>query len=79
MECFRCDSELLNTETTFAKEYDDRVIVIKKIPALKCEKCGEEYFEPKENDNISKIVLEFLNDTTQDTDVIFDYKKIINI
>lgn len=79
MECFNCNNELSNTETVFAKEYDNRVIVIKKVPVLKCGQCGEEYFKPKENDNIGKIVSEILNDNSKDSDVIIAYREIVDI
>lgn len=80
MDCFSCeDGKLLNSEIIFAQEYDGRTLVIKKIPGLKCDYCGAEYFNPKENENIRKIVSLFLKDSNQDTDVIFDYRKMVDI
>ncbi|MCL2080871.1 MAG: type II toxin-antitoxin system MqsA family antitoxin [Oscillospiraceae bacterium] len=41
MKCFFCNGTLENDFTTHVTEIGDRVIIIRKVPCLKCNQCNE--------------------------------------
>ena len=43
--CFSDDK--IETKTTFTVEYNDCIIVIKNVPCLECQRCGEIFFRMK--------------------------------
>ena len=46
MNCIGCRGGLLNQgQTTFAVDEDGVLVVIRKVPALICDQCGEEYLD----------------------------------
>ena len=57
MDCFRCNGNIEPMEKTHTVTLDECVIIIKHVPALVCNQCGETYF----TDNVM-----------QKLDVIFD-------
>jgi YgiT-type zinc finger domain-containing protein len=44
MTCFRCKGDTQQKFKTHAVTLDKCVIIIKNVPALVCEQCGETYF-----------------------------------
>jgi YgiT-type zinc finger domain-containing protein len=44
MTCFRCKGDTEQKFKTHAVTLDKCVIIIKNVPALICEQCGEAYF-----------------------------------
>ena len=46
MKCPMCKGIMKSGKTTFPYEFeDDRLIVIKSVPALVCEQCGEAFVD----------------------------------
>ena len=43
MNCFLCKGDMLSGTTTYMTAYNNRYIIIKNVPCLKCEQCGEEF------------------------------------
>lgn len=41
MNCFMCKGKLEEKNTTFMVELDNCIIIIKNVPSLVCEQCGE--------------------------------------
>ena len=52
--CFNDDK--LQTTTTFTVDYNDCIIVIKNVPCLECEVCGEMTFTDEVSANIEVLV-----------------------
>ena len=44
MKCFFCKGDMKNEFTTHVVDFDKCIIVIKKVPCLKCQQCGEVAF-----------------------------------
>ncbi len=56
MNCFKCDGELKDKKINYVVDMDDTIIIIKKVPAKVCTKCGVQYFDDQTSQNIEKIV-----------------------
>ena len=56
MKCFKCEENLEEKNVNYVVDLNDRIIVIKNVPAKVCSKCGEKYFDDKTAKNIDKIV-----------------------
>ena len=56
MTCFRCKGNAKSTFKTHAITLEDCVIIIKGVPALICEQCGETYFTDEVMKNLEVIV-----------------------
>ena len=69
--CF--DDNKIKTKTTFTVEYKDCIIVIKNVPCLECQMCGEITFTDDVSDKLEKIV-ETAKKIMQEISVI-DYTK----
>ena len=73
--CKAClNSDKLQTKTTFTVEYDDSVIVIRNVPCLECEICGEITFEDEVAAKLERLV-EKAKTVLQDVSII-DYGKV---
>lgn len=46
----------LKTKTTFTVEYNDCIIVIKNVPCLECEICGEITFTDEVSEKLELLV-----------------------
>ena len=73
--CSACfDDDKIATKTTFTVEYKECIIVIKNVPCLECEICGEVTF----TDEVSKRLEALVNAAKrlmQEVSVI-DYNKV---
>ena len=57
MKCPLCKGTMQKGKTSMPYETGkDRLIVVKDVPALICEQCGESYFEEKEVDAIEELI-----------------------
>ena len=45
MKCTICDSELIQSKVNHIVDFDNHIIIIKEVPALVCEQCGEYYLD----------------------------------
>ena len=52
--CFRDDK--IKTFTTFTVEYKDCIIVVKNVPCLECQVCGETTFSDEVSERLEKLV-----------------------
>lgn len=43
MNCFLCKGSMTESTTTYMTTYNNCYIIIKNVPCLKCEQCGEDY------------------------------------
>ncbi|WP_029201555.1 YgiT-type zinc finger protein [Oribacterium sp. NK2B42] len=62
------------TTTTFTVEYKGCIIVIRNVPCLECQKCGEITFTDEVAEQLEKIVAA-AKTVLQDVSVI-DYSKV---
>lgn len=59
MKCLSCKTgDPKPGTTTFAAEREGILVVVKHVPALICEQCGEEYFEGTVTDGLMEQVKE---------------------
>ncbi len=56
MTCFFCKGDIENGTTTFMTELNDCVIVIKNVPCLKCNQCGEVSYNGAVYERLEQIV-----------------------
>lgn len=70
--CFGDDK--IKTTTTFTVEYKGCIIVIRNVPCLECQKCGEITFTDEVAEQLEKIVAA-AKTVLQDVSVI-DYSKV---
>jgi len=63
MKCLYCKSNLKESKTalTFQME-NDRIIVVKDVPVLICEECGEESIDIKESKIVEQLVHKAIED-----------------
>ena len=69
--CFRDDK--INTHTTFTVEYNGCIIVVRNVPCLECQICGEITFTDEVSARLEQIV-DAAKSIMQDVAVI-DYTK----
>jgi len=58
-KCSLCGGKLYEGKTEFIARVEDKVVVIKDIPAYVCEECGEAYFTPEVSKKIDKVMRDF--------------------
>lgn len=57
MKCSLCRSELIESKTVLTFQMDsNKIIVVKDVPALVCEQCGEESLDLQTSKNVEKLV-----------------------
>ncbi len=69
--CF--DENKISTTTTFTVEYKDCIIIIRHVPCLECQVCGEVTFSSEVSKKLEELV-EAAKKVMQDVAVI-DYNK----
>ena len=70
--CF--NDNKIETKTTFTVEYKDCIILIKNVPCLECEICGEVFFSDEVSARLEELV-ESAKKLMQEISVI-DYCKV---
>lgn len=43
MKCFLCKDDMTDSTTTYMTTYNNCYIIIKNVPCMKCNQCGEEF------------------------------------
>lgn len=72
--CSACFSDnKIKTKTTFTVEYNDCIIVVKNVPCMECQMCGEVMFSDEVSAKLETIV-EAAKKVVQEISVI-DYNK----
>lgn len=56
MQCFLCKGTMVTSITTYMTTYNNCYIIIKNVPCLKCEQCGEEYIDGTTMIKIESII-----------------------
>lgn len=57
MKCFLCKGKMKNGYTTHSVDLGDKgIIIIKNVPSMICEQCGEVWFNGTTTREIEKIV-----------------------
>lgn len=59
--CGSCDGELKMGITNFIVQVGDDVIIIRKVPALICEDCGEKYYTPEVSRRIDVVMKKYFD------------------
>ncbi len=55
-KCYFCHSENLKEELVdFDFWWGDRLVLLKSVPALVCQDCGEKYFTPDVSEKMKKL------------------------
>lgn len=44
MKCFFCKGDMTSSTTTYMTELENRIVIIKNVPCIKCSQCGEVSF-----------------------------------
>ena len=56
MTCFHCKGNAIQKLKTHAATLDQCVIIVKSVPALVCEQCGEVYFTDEVMQKLELII-----------------------
>lgn len=68
--CGTCNGELKEGITDFIVKVDGNIIIIKKVPALICEDCGEKYYTPTVSKRIDEVMKEYYKSRTDIKNVL---------
>jgi YgiT-type zinc finger domain-containing protein len=63
--CFYCKGKLSESTTTHVVTQDFCTIIIKNVPCVRCEQCGEPFFNDYVSEQIEKIVNELQSVVTE--------------
>lgn len=56
MKCFKCKGEMRQGFTTFVSDSENSCIVVRHVPCLQCEACGEIAYSGEVAENLERIV-----------------------
>lgn len=54
--CFFCKGDMLESTTTHVAELDNKILVIRNVPCLKCSQCGEVVYSLKTSKRLEEII-----------------------
>ena len=74
MNCFMCKGKLEEKNTTFMVELDNCIIIIKNVPSLVCEQCGEVSYSNEVSKQLEKLVNAVRNSITEITIINYSEK-----
>ena len=74
MKCFMCKGKLEEKNTTFMVELDNCIIIIKNVPSLVCEQCGEVLYSNEVSKQLEKLVNAVRNSITEITIINYSEK-----
>ena len=74
MKCFKCKGNIISKNANYILDLDGSIIIIKNVPSLVCDQCGEEFYENDVMKRIEKIVGLFKNALTEIAIVNYDDK-----
>ena len=69
-----CKGKLEEKNTTFMVELDNCIIIIKNVPSLVCEQCGEVLYSNEVSKLLEKLVNAVRNSITEITIINFSEK-----
>lgn len=56
MNCFYCKGTMSEQTTTHVVTLDNCIIIIKRVPCMKCSQCGETFYSDEVAGQLEKIV-----------------------
>ena len=74
MNCFMCKEKVEEKNTTFMVELDNCIIIIKNVPSLVCEQCGEVSYSNEVSKQLEKLVNAVRNSITEITIINYSEK-----
>ncbi|WP_312811907.1 type II toxin-antitoxin system MqsA family antitoxin [Sedimentibacter sp.] len=74
MNCFMCKGDMISKNTNYILDLDGSIIIIKNVPSLVCNQCGEVFYENEVMKRIEKIIDLFRNALTEIAVVNYDDK-----
>ena len=74
MNCFMCKGKLEEKNTTFMVELDNCIIIIKNVPSLVCEQCGEVLYSNEVSKQLETLVNAVRNSITEITIINYSEK-----
>ncbi len=74
MKCFACDKETIEKNKNYIADLEHCVIIIKNVPALVCQDCGEVYYRDEVAEKIEKTI-DMLEKIIDDVAVV-EYSKM---
>ena len=75
MKCVFCGGTEKNAVTEYIEKQDNYIIVIKNVPCMKCEQCGEEYFSTDVVKAIERILDTIQRVASELTVTVIDYRQ----
>ncbi|WP_342783524.1 type II toxin-antitoxin system MqsA family antitoxin [Sedimentibacter saalensis] len=69
-----CKGDMINKNTNYFLDLDGSIIIIKNVPSLVCDQCGEVFYENEVMKRIEKIIDLFKNALTEIAIVNYDNK-----
>jgi HTH-type transcriptional regulator / antitoxin MqsA len=52
MKCVFCGGEAVKKKVTFTYEEDNKYLIVERVPAEVCAKCGEKMYSPEVTDDL---------------------------
>lgn len=71
--CFFCKGDLKQSNTIYTVNINDCIIIIKNVPCMECQQCGEKYFDDDVMAKLESIINQVKNVLSEVT--IIDYSK----
>jgi len=65
MHCFMCKGNLNESLTTYMIDLGSTIVIIKNVPSLVCEQCGEVSYSDEVAQELEKIINKIKNTTTE--------------
>ena len=56
MKCFKCRGEMRQGYTSFVTDQDDSCVVVRHVPCMQCDTCGEVAYTGEVAENLEEIV-----------------------
>ena len=56
MKCFKCKGEMRQSVTTFVADTDNCCVVVRRVPCLQCDSCGEIAYAADVAEQLESIV-----------------------
>ena len=75
MKCAFCGGNETTATTEYVEKQGNLIIVIKNVPCMKCEQCGEEFFSTEVIKAIERILDMIQNIASELTVTVIDYRQ----
>lgn len=75
MKCAFCGGVEKSATTEYIEKQGNYIVVIKNVPCMKCEQCGEEYFSTDTIKTLEKILNAIQMIASELTVTVIDYEQ----